>query len=70
MIFHCKTLQNFPKIWIFGLKTNHLATLLTSKKPDHRQEKPGIVHWPDTPCGLASANTHLGVGGQGDQMSL
>jgi hypothetical protein len=26
-IFHCKTLQNFPKIWIFGFKTNHLATL-------------------------------------------
>jgi uncharacterized membrane protein YccF (DUF307 family) len=23
-----KTLQNFPKIGIFGLKTNHLATLL------------------------------------------
>jgi hypothetical protein len=28
-IFHCKTLQNLPKIGIFGLKTNHLATLST-----------------------------------------
>jgi hypothetical protein len=28
-IFHCKTLQNVPKIGIFGLKTWHLATLLT-----------------------------------------
>jgi hypothetical protein len=26
-IFHCKTLQNLTKIGIFGLKTNHLATL-------------------------------------------
>jgi hypothetical protein len=26
-IFHFKTLQNFPKFGIFGLKTNHLATL-------------------------------------------
>jgi hypothetical protein len=26
-IFHCKTLQNLPEIGIFGLKTNHLATL-------------------------------------------
>jgi hypothetical protein len=29
-ILHCKTLQNFPKIGIFGLKTNHLATLVDS----------------------------------------
>jgi hypothetical protein len=27
-IFHCKTRQNLPKIGIFGLKTNHLATLV------------------------------------------
>jgi hypothetical protein len=27
-IFHCKTLQNLPKFGFFGLKTNHLATLL------------------------------------------
>jgi hypothetical protein len=26
-IFHCKTLQKFTQIWIFGLKTNHPATL-------------------------------------------
>jgi hypothetical protein len=30
---HCKTLQNFPKFrWIFGLKTNHLATLAMRSK--------------------------------------
>jgi hypothetical protein len=27
-IFHCKTLQNLPKFGFFGLKTNHLATLM------------------------------------------
>jgi hypothetical protein len=27
IIFQCKTLQNLPKLWIFHLKTNHLATL-------------------------------------------
>jgi hypothetical protein len=27
MIVHCKTLQNLHKFGIFGLKTNHLATL-------------------------------------------
>jgi hypothetical protein len=27
-IFQCKTLQNLPKIGIFGLKIYHLATLL------------------------------------------
>jgi hypothetical protein len=27
-IFQCKTLQNLPKLGFFGLKTNHLATLL------------------------------------------
>jgi hypothetical protein len=27
-VFHFKTLQNLPKNGIFGLKTNHLATLL------------------------------------------
>jgi hypothetical protein len=26
--FHCKTLQNLPQIGIFGLETNHLATLV------------------------------------------
>jgi hypothetical protein len=31
-ILHCKTLQNLPKIGIFGLKTNHLATLLSRTK--------------------------------------
>jgi hypothetical protein len=31
--FHCKTLQNLPKFVLFGLKIDHLATLLaTSKK--------------------------------------
>jgi hypothetical protein len=27
-IYHAKALQNLPKFRIFGLKTNHLATLL------------------------------------------
>jgi hypothetical protein len=27
-IFRSKTLQNLPKLVIFGLKTNHLVTLL------------------------------------------
>jgi hypothetical protein len=27
-IFHCKAFQNLPKIWIFGLKIYHLASLL------------------------------------------
>jgi hypothetical protein len=27
-IFHCKNLQNLPEIEIFGLKINHLATLV------------------------------------------
>jgi hypothetical protein len=27
IIFHCKNFQNLPKIGIFGLKINHLATL-------------------------------------------
>jgi hypothetical protein len=26
-IYHSKALQNLPKFGIFGLKTNHLATL-------------------------------------------
>jgi hypothetical protein len=26
-IFHCKALQNLPKLGFLGLKTNHLATL-------------------------------------------
>jgi hypothetical protein len=30
-ILHCKSLQNLPKIGIFGWKTNHLATLLKDK---------------------------------------
>jgi hypothetical protein len=29
-IIHCKTLQNLPKIWNFGLKIYHLATPLVS----------------------------------------
>jgi hypothetical protein len=29
-IIHCKALQKFTQIWIFGLKTNHLATLISS----------------------------------------
>jgi hypothetical protein len=36
-IFQCKTLQNLPKIWIFGLKTNHLATLLSMCEDDWKQ---------------------------------
>jgi hypothetical protein len=31
-IFHCMTLQNLTKIWIFGLKTNHLATLVVRRR--------------------------------------
>jgi hypothetical protein len=27
--FHCKTLQNLPKLGFFGLKIYHLATLVT-----------------------------------------
>jgi hypothetical protein len=27
-IFHCKFPPKFSQIWIFGLKTNHLATLV------------------------------------------
>jgi hypothetical protein len=27
-IFRCKALQNLPKFGFFGLKTNHLATLV------------------------------------------
>jgi hypothetical protein len=27
-IFYCKTLKNLPKFGFFGLKTNHLATLM------------------------------------------
>jgi hypothetical protein len=27
-IFHCKTPPKFAQNWIFGLKTNHLATLI------------------------------------------
>jgi hypothetical protein len=30
-IFHCKALQNLPKICIFGLKIYHLATLISSR---------------------------------------
>jgi hypothetical protein len=29
-IYHSKALQNLPKFGIFGLKTNHLATLLST----------------------------------------
>jgi hypothetical protein len=32
-IFHSKALQNLPKIGIFGLKTNHLATLPCRTSP-------------------------------------
>jgi hypothetical protein len=30
-IFHCKTLQNLPKIGGFGSKTDHLATLIKNE---------------------------------------
>jgi hypothetical protein len=30
-IFHCKILQNLPKLWTFGLKIYHLATLLETR---------------------------------------
>jgi hypothetical protein len=30
-IYQSKALQNLPKIGIFGLKTNHLATLALAK---------------------------------------
>jgi hypothetical protein len=30
-IYSCKTFQNLPKFGIFGLKTNHLATLTTTE---------------------------------------
>jgi hypothetical protein len=29
-ILQCRTLRKFTQIWIFGLKTNHLATLVES----------------------------------------
>jgi hypothetical protein len=29
-IYHSKAIQNFPKFGIFGLKTNHLATLVAA----------------------------------------
>jgi hypothetical protein len=31
-IYHSKALQNLPNFGIFGLKTNHLATLLKTNK--------------------------------------
>jgi hypothetical protein len=34
-IYHSKALQNLPKFGILGLKTNHLATLLTSTERDN-----------------------------------
>jgi hypothetical protein len=30
-IFHCKTLQNVAKLKIFGLKINHLASLIGNR---------------------------------------
>jgi hypothetical protein len=30
-IFNSKTIQNLPKLGFFGLKTNHLATLVLTK---------------------------------------
>jgi hypothetical protein len=37
-------LQNLPKIWIFGLKLYHLATLVTTKgKPKFFAQK--FVEW-------------------------
>jgi hypothetical protein len=39
-IFQCKTLPKFTQIWIFGLKTNHLATLdPTSIKGENDRSK-------------------------------
>jgi hypothetical protein len=32
IIFQCKTIQNFTQIWIFDLKTNHLATLFQTEE--------------------------------------
>jgi hypothetical protein len=32
IIFYCKTLQNFTQIRIFGLKTNHLATMSSNRR--------------------------------------
>jgi hypothetical protein len=34
-IYHSKALQNLPKYGIFGLKTNHLATLLSTAEWMH-----------------------------------
>jgi hypothetical protein len=31
--YHSKTLQHLPKFGIFGLKTNHLATLVSGANP-------------------------------------
>jgi hypothetical protein len=30
--FHCKTVQNLPNFGIFGLKRNHLATLVLENR--------------------------------------
>jgi hypothetical protein len=34
-IYHSKALQKLPKIGIFGLKSNHLATLLLGRRRYH-----------------------------------
>jgi hypothetical protein len=31
-LYHSKALQNLPKFGIFGLKTNHLATLFVTNR--------------------------------------
>jgi hypothetical protein len=38
-IFHCQTLQNLPKIGIFGLKINHVATLVNSNADPRRKKQ-------------------------------
>jgi hypothetical protein len=51
-LFHSKDLQNLPKLVFFGLKTNHLATLIgnVTKIPggesNPRSTGREIDHWP------------------------
>jgi hypothetical protein len=53
IIFYCKNLQNLPKIGIFGLKINHLGTLVPNRPRQSPHPDPD-VNEEDKQCFAAS----------------
>jgi hypothetical protein len=51
-IFHSKTLLNIPKLGFFGLKINHLATLITTESKDSQDIRETVFYNTSLPLGV------------------